>query len=113
LARTRIAVSPLWETVCSLMLLDRHPGRLGFPFEEWEIRARTALASDEARVVLREAYLGHPIFSRGALMCSSDHGDVIAASYQARGGAVLASAKPDQEGDGPARCPQRAGSKSS
>lgn len=59
LTRTRIAVSPLWETVCSLMLLDRHPGPLGFPFQEWEIRARTALASDSARV-LREAYLRHP-----------------------------------------------------
>jgi hypothetical protein len=34
LARTRIAVSPLGETVCSLMLLDRSPDRLGFPFEE-------------------------------------------------------------------------------
>jgi DNA-binding transcriptional ArsR family regulator len=59
LARTRIAISPLWETVCSLMLLDRNPGRLGFPFEEWEIRARTALASSEGRT-LRTAYLGHP-----------------------------------------------------
>jgi DNA-binding transcriptional ArsR family regulator len=59
LARTRIAVSPLWETVCSLMLLDRAPGRLGFPCEEWEIRARTALASPECRP-LRTAYLGDP-----------------------------------------------------
>lgn len=59
LARTRIAISPLWEAVCSLMLLDRNPGRLGFPFEEWEIRARTALASDDARA-LRESYLAHP-----------------------------------------------------
>jgi len=61
LARTRIAISPLWETVCSLLLLDRSSGRLGFPFEEWEIRARTALAAG-ARPVLANAYLRHREF---------------------------------------------------
>jgi DNA-binding transcriptional ArsR family regulator len=34
------------------------------------------------------------IFSRGALMCSSDHADIVMVTYQARGAAVLASATP-------------------
>jgi hypothetical protein len=37
------------------------------------------------------------IFSRGALMCSSDHRDVVMVTYQSRGAAVLA--------DGPVRAP--------
>lgn len=34
------------------------------------------------------------IFSRGALMCSSDHPDVVMVTYQARGSALLASPAP-------------------
>ncbi|GIF72184.1 helix-turn-helix domain-containing protein [Asanoa siamensis] len=34
------------------------------------------------------------IFSRGTLMCSTDHPEVIAVSYQARGAAVLAEGRP-------------------
>lgn len=52
LARTRIAISPLWETICSIMLLDRNPTGVGFPFEQWEIRARTALAAEPTHTVV-------------------------------------------------------------
>ena len=49
LARTRIAISPLWEAITSLLLLQRSDsvagaGGLGFPYTRWEIRARTVLA---------------------------------------------------------------------
>lgn len=53
LARTRIAISPLWETVCSLFLLDRAaPGSLGFPYDRWEPTARAAYA-EHAEVLSR------------------------------------------------------------
>jgi DNA-binding transcriptional ArsR family regulator len=44
LERTRIAVSPLWETVCSLHLLYRRGGRPPFPYERWAVRANEVLA---------------------------------------------------------------------
>jgi hypothetical protein len=44
LARTRIAVSPLWETVCSLHLLYRRGGRPPFPYERWAVGANRVLA---------------------------------------------------------------------
>ena len=34
------------------------------------------------------------IFSRGALTCSTDHPEVVAVSYQARGAALLADRRP-------------------
>ncbi|GAA4732036.1 ArsR/SmtB family transcription factor [Phytohabitans rumicis] len=37
------------------------------------------------------------IFSRGALMCSTDHPDIVKVTYQARGAAVLADGPPDAE----------------
>jgi DNA-binding transcriptional ArsR family regulator len=43
LARTRIAVSPLWETVCSLHLLYRQRGRPPFPYERWAVGANRVL----------------------------------------------------------------------
>ncbi|MFI5895576.1 ArsR/SmtB family transcription factor [Actinoplanes sp. NPDC051513] len=39
------------------------------------------------------------IFSRGALMCSSDHPDIVMVTYQARGSALLASAPPASSDD--------------
>jgi DNA-binding transcriptional ArsR family regulator len=39
------------------------------------------------------------IFSRGALMCSTDHPEVVAVSYQARGAAVLAEGRPEPAPD--------------
>ena len=38
--RTRIAVSPLWETVCGIRLLAGQPGELEWPFTTWARRAR-------------------------------------------------------------------------
>ncbi|RNL91683.1 MULTISPECIES: helix-turn-helix transcriptional regulator [Micromonospora] len=45
------------------------------------------------------------IFSRGALACSTDHPEIVAVSYQARGAAVLAETTPDRRpaDDGPDR----------
>jgi DNA-binding transcriptional ArsR family regulator len=40
LARTRIAISPLWEAVCSLFLLSRNPGVAPWPYTGWAERAR-------------------------------------------------------------------------
>ncbi|GAB3159391.1 DUF5937 family protein [Micromonospora sonneratiae] len=44
LARTRIAVSPLWETVNSLYLLRRNPGEVPWPYTGWARHARRVLA---------------------------------------------------------------------
>lgn len=45
LARTRIAISPLWETICSLYLLARHPGEAPWPYDSWARHARAVLAA--------------------------------------------------------------------
>ncbi|MFK3984038.1 ArsR/SmtB family transcription factor [Micromonospora sp. NPDC050397] len=44
LARTRIAISPLWELTCSLYLLQRNPGEVPWPYTDWARRARRVLA---------------------------------------------------------------------
>jgi DNA-binding transcriptional ArsR family regulator len=44
LARTRIAISPLWETVNSIFLLDRHPENAPWPYDTWARHARAVLA---------------------------------------------------------------------
>ncbi|WP_433245156.1 ArsR family transcriptional regulator [Streptosporangium sp. CA-135522] len=43
LARTRIATSPLWETLCSLFLLRR--AQVPWPYDRWAARARSVLAT--------------------------------------------------------------------
>lgn len=48
LARTRIAISPLWETVNSLHLLARHPAAVPWPYADWARRARQLPATAAA-----------------------------------------------------------------
>jgi DNA-binding transcriptional ArsR family regulator len=48
LARTRIAISPLTEAVCSLYLLHRNPQTVPWPYDAWAVRARRILAADPA-----------------------------------------------------------------
>jgi DNA-binding transcriptional ArsR family regulator len=48
LSRTRIAISPLWEAVCSLYLLHRNPGEAPWPYTGWARRARAVLANNPA-----------------------------------------------------------------
>ncbi|MEV6306738.1 hypothetical protein AB0M02_45585 [Actinoplanes sp. NPDC051861] len=48
LARTRIAISPLAEAVCSLYLLHRNPDRVPWPYDGWAREARRVLRSDPA-----------------------------------------------------------------
>ncbi|MBG0568774.1 ArsR/SmtB family transcription factor [Actinoplanes aureus] len=48
LARTRIAISPLGEAVCSLYLLHRNPGGAPWPYDAWARTARRILETDPA-----------------------------------------------------------------
>ena len=57
LARTRIATSPLWETVNSLFLLDRHRETIPWPYDGWARHARQVLAGFAPDAPLR-VYLG-------------------------------------------------------
>ncbi|GIF26479.1 DNA-binding transcriptional ArsR family regulator [Actinoplanes tereljensis] len=43
LARTRIAISPFAEVVCSLFLLQRNPAGAPWPYDTWALRAREIL----------------------------------------------------------------------
>src|SRR2546429_1308609 len=52
-ARTRIATSPLWETVCSLLLLSRNPTDVPWPYTAWAERARRVLATVPAAAPAR------------------------------------------------------------
>lgn len=61
-ARTRISISPLWETVCSLFLLERYPGEVPFPYTSWARRARSALTDDSAGLLRALAAHGWPDF---------------------------------------------------
>jgi len=45
LARTRLATSPLWETVNSLFLLDRNRDSVPWPYESWARQARDVVAA--------------------------------------------------------------------
>ena len=44
LARTRIAISPLWEVMTSLYVLARNPGEAPWPYAGWARHARRVLA---------------------------------------------------------------------
>jgi DNA-binding transcriptional ArsR family regulator len=48
LARTRIAISPLCELLCGLFLLERNPGGVPWPYQDWAARARAILRTDPA-----------------------------------------------------------------
>jgi DNA-binding transcriptional ArsR family regulator len=43
LDRTRIAISPLWELVCGIYLLERNPTTVPWPYAAWATRARAVL----------------------------------------------------------------------
>ncbi|MDI6102287.1 winged helix-turn-helix domain-containing protein [Actinoplanes sp. NEAU-A12] len=43
LARARIAISPLWETLSSVVLLARYRGEVPFPYTGWAAAARRAV----------------------------------------------------------------------
>lgn len=53
LSRTRIAISPLIETVCGLWLLHRHPETAPWPYDGWARRARAVLRTYPATAPLR------------------------------------------------------------
>jgi DNA-binding transcriptional ArsR family regulator len=53
LDRTRIAISPLWETVVGLFLLDRDPAEVPWPYTSWADRAREVLRDLPATAPLR------------------------------------------------------------
>ncbi|MEV0898334.1 ArsR family transcriptional regulator [Actinoplanes sp. NPDC049802] len=53
LSRTRIAISPLIETVCGLWLLISHPEAAPWPYDAWARRARMVLATDPVTAPLR------------------------------------------------------------
>jgi DNA-binding transcriptional ArsR family regulator len=48
LARTRIAISPLYELLCGLFLLERNPDGAPWPYTDWAVRAREILRTDPA-----------------------------------------------------------------
>ena len=56
LARTRIAISPLAEVVCSLLLLQRNPDGAPWPYDGWAVRAREILRTDPATAPAREHF---------------------------------------------------------
>ncbi|MEO3818318.1 helix-turn-helix domain-containing protein [Plantactinospora sp. B24E8] len=53
LARTRIAISPLWETVCGLYLLARHGDAQPWPYAAWGRQARRVLTEVPAATPAR------------------------------------------------------------
>ncbi|MEV0714090.1 helix-turn-helix domain-containing protein [Asanoa sp. NPDC050611] len=53
LDRTRIAISPLWETVVGLYLLKRDPAEVPFPYAAWADRAREVFRDLPATAPLR------------------------------------------------------------
>lgn len=57
LARTRIAISPLWETINSIFLLDRNRETTPWPYDAWARHARAVLASFPPDAAIR-VYLG-------------------------------------------------------
>src|SRR5262249_20707847 len=62
LARTRIAVSPLWEALGSLFLLARNADPLPWPYEEWGRKARAITAAVPADSPL-QIFLGNRVAS--------------------------------------------------
>ncbi|MFC7545423.1 ArsR/SmtB family transcription factor [Plantactinospora sp. GCM10030261] len=53
LARTRIAISPIWEVMASLCLLHSNPGALPWPYTGWARHARQVLAEAPATIPAR------------------------------------------------------------
>jgi DNA-binding transcriptional ArsR family regulator len=53
LSRTRIAISPLLETVSSLWLVGRDPAELSWPFTDWFRRVRDIPVPEPARLHLQ------------------------------------------------------------
>lgn len=78
------------------LLADLHPR------VRWEPPTLTLVKSHEhtMKAVDQRLLLVPLIFSRGALMCSSDHPDVLMVTYQARGAAVLADGPADAGASG-------------
>ncbi|MEV4619729.1 helix-turn-helix domain-containing protein [Asanoa sp. NPDC049573] len=66
LDRTRIAISPLWELVDSLYLLDRNPDGVPWPYQQWAVRAREVIrdvpAAARTAWVFRESGSRSPDF---------------------------------------------------
>ncbi|GIF68729.1 transcriptional regulator [Asanoa ishikariensis] len=66
LDRTRIAISPLWETVDAFYLLDRNPDGVPWPYQQWAARAREVIRDvpEAARVawLMRESGSRSPDF---------------------------------------------------
>lgn len=52
-ARTRIATSPLWETICGLYLLRHTPAEVPWPYASWARDAREVLADLPADAPVR------------------------------------------------------------
>ncbi|SCG50864.1 ArsR family transcriptional regulator [Micromonospora coxensis] len=52
-ARTRLAVSPLWEIQTGFWMLCRNPGELPWPYTEWARQARRVLAGLPASAPIR------------------------------------------------------------
>jgi DNA-binding transcriptional ArsR family regulator len=57
LARTRMAISPLWETINSIYLLDRNRETVPWPYDAWARHARSVLESFPPDAPIR-IYLG-------------------------------------------------------
>ncbi|GAA1863221.1 ArsR/SmtB family transcription factor [Asanoa iriomotensis] len=53
LDRTRIAISPLWETVVGLYLIERNPHEVPWPYAGWAARARDVLRDLPAAAPIR------------------------------------------------------------
>ncbi|MCF0095053.1 ArsR family transcriptional regulator [Micromonospora sp. MH99] len=58
LARTRIAISPLWEVLTSLYVLHRNPGEAPWPYTGWARHARRVLAEVPATAPVRVLTIG-------------------------------------------------------
>lgn len=54
LARTRIAISPLWESLCSLFLLNKP--HIPWPYDGWAARAREVLDTVPATAPVQEIF---------------------------------------------------------
>ncbi|MEU8087739.1 ArsR family transcriptional regulator [Micromonospora sp. NPDC049101] len=60
LARTRIAISPLWEVLTSLFVLQRHPEAAPWPYTAWARHARRVLAEVPATAPAKLLTIGLP-----------------------------------------------------
>ncbi|MEU7590323.1 hypothetical protein AB0A95_29030 [Micromonospora sp. NPDC049230] len=60
LARTRIAISPLWEVLTSLFVVQRHPEEAPWPDTAWAWHARRVLAEVPATAPAKLLTVGLP-----------------------------------------------------